>query len=168
MYYIYSSFHLLYRCLWVAIFVASRSPTAVQLCLIKAEVLVSMVSVVHQQNLKSQVALAVENPFLDVHFASLIWEHLFLAVLVWHHSMIYFLSWNCSYVTDLLLSIEVIQSWVYIITKSKPLCWLKGFVFPGIYFYLFIYLFIYFKFFWGGREFSVIFIFIFLIFIYLW
>lgn len=132
MHYSYSSFYLLYRCLWVAIFVASRSPTAVQLCLIRAEVLVSMVSVGHQQNLKSQVALAVENPFLDAHFASLIWEHLFLAVPVWHNSIIYFLSWNCSDITDLMLSIEDLQGWVYIISKNKPLCRLRDFVFPGI------------------------------------
>jgi hypothetical protein len=77
------SFHLLCRCLWVVIFVANQSPTAVPLCLIRAEGLVSMVWVAHQQNPKSQAALAVGNPFLDVHFASLIWEHLFLAVLVW-------------------------------------------------------------------------------------
>lgn len=87
---LYSSFHLFCRCLWVAISVASLSPIAAPLSLIRGEVSVSMVSVARQQNRKSQVALAVENPFLDVHFASLIWERLSLAVLVWHNSTVYF------------------------------------------------------------------------------
>lgn len=31
-----------------------------------------------------------------------------------------------------MLSIEDLQGWVYIISKNKPLCRLRDFVFPGI------------------------------------
>lgn len=64
------------RCLWAATSVASLSPTAAQQCLIRVVASASMVSVVHQPNLKSPVAQAAGSHCHVVPCASWTWAHL--------------------------------------------------------------------------------------------